>query len=69
VDLAQARALGARDSRGVWRNLRTASPSIVPGVDTLSRLAPLPARILARYRARRAAAVERVLRKGIASLE
>jgi hypothetical protein len=69
VDLAQARALRARDPRGVWSNLRTASPSIVPGHDAPSRIAPLLARILARYRARRASAVERILRKGIASLE
>jgi hypothetical protein len=67
VDFAQARTLRAGRARGRWRYLRTASPSIVPSLSP--PLSPLLAHLLARYRARRASAVERILRKGIASLE
>jgi hypothetical protein len=69
VDFAQARALRASGSRGGWTNLRAASPGIVPSLKAPSRLAPILTRILARYCARRASAVERILRKGIAALE
>jgi len=69
VDFAQARAPRARDIRGGWTNLRTTSPSIVPGLGASSQLAAMLTRLRARYRARRASAVDRILRKGIAALE
>jgi hypothetical protein len=70
VDFARARALRARDRPGFGWSHFGATIS-VPGAPSRHAplLSPLLARFLARYRARRATAVDRILRKGIASLE
>jgi len=70
VDFARARALRARGRAGFgWSHFgATSSAPRAPGRHA-QLLSPILARFLARYRERRATAVEHVLRKGIASLE